>query len=64
LVKLIELVDELGEVVARLLNGSHQRHESHVIALSVEFRQEQFGLEDRKSVGQRFGVSHNFMVVL
>ena len=36
LVQQVEFVDELHEVVAALVDRSHQRHECHVVALRVE----------------------------
>ena len=41
LIELIKLVDELSEIVARLLNCAHQRHQGHVIALRVELGKEE-----------------------
>ena len=64
MVELVELVDELSEVVARLLNGAHQSHEGHVVALGVELGEEERGLKHGQSIGQRFGVSHDLVIVL
>lgn len=62
LIQNIELVDELIEIVAALHNGSQIGQQSSVVTLSVKFWSESVGIEDRESIGKRFGFSHDGVV--
>ena len=50
----VEFVDESDKVVAALVNGPHQRHQGHVVALGVELRFEP---------GERDGQNY-FLIIL
>lgn len=63
----VELVDEPDQVVAALVDGPHQGHEGHVVALGVELGVEPRsagGLHHhRQPVGQGLGLSQDLVVV-
>ena len=66
----VELGDKSVQVTAALLDGPHQGHESHVVALSIKLWVEPGrargggGLHDhREAVRQRFGFSQDLVVV-